>query len=87
MTTLSPRAEALIAEQVAAGRFASADAFVDEAVSLFNWFEAGKADERAWLEDKLARGIAQLERGEFVDGPTFFAELEAEQQPHREAAE
>lgn len=87
MGTLSPRAEALIAEQVASGKFADADAFVDAALSLVEWSEARKAQELAWLEEKLARGMAELARGEFVDGPAFFAELEAEMQPHREAAE
>lgn len=78
MTTLSPRAEALIAEQVASGNFASADAFVDEALGLIAWVEAGKAEERAWLDRKLALAVEAADRGEFVDGPQFFADLERE---------
>jgi putative addiction module CopG family antidote len=71
---LRPDVERFIAEQVKAGRFASADAAIEAAVERMM-----RTDESVELSDEDIEAIneaeAQIDRGEFIDLDTFAAEM------------
>jgi antitoxin ParD1/3/4 len=76
--TLKPELERLIADEVKSGRSADPGEFLDKAV--YHYLVArdlGEEYSREEIEEKIARGLAQAERGETVDGETAFRELRA----------
>jgi antitoxin ParD1/3/4 len=80
---LKPEQEQLILAQVASGRYADSAEVIDRALELL-------LEEAAWIEDtreKVAIGIAELDRGEGVDGPTVMNQMLERFQKAREAAE
>ncbi|MFM2430810.1 MAG: hypothetical protein RLZZ511_2023 [Cyanobacteriota bacterium] len=80
---LKPEQEQLILAQVATGRYANSAEVIDRALELL-------LEEAAWIEDtreKVAIGIAELDRGEGVDGPTVMNQMLERFQKAREAAE
>jgi len=60
--TLTPEMEAMIREHVKSGRYATPNDVVQEAMRLLE----AEEQKRDRLREKLAEGIAQIERGEFV---------------------
>ena len=71
---LSPRTEALIREQIAGGRFATADEVVQEALRLLD-----ERDRRDRLRAALAVGDEQYARGQVVPWtPDFMQRLMVE---------
>ena len=67
--TLKPEVAKLIEDELKAGRSADASEFIDKAVYHFVVArDLGQAYSRQELEEKIARGMAQIERGETVDG-------------------
>ena len=69
----------LIAEELEAGRCSSAQEFISRAVKHFVISrELGEEYTLEAIDEKIARGIASLERGEGVDGEQFLDTLEAE---------
>ena len=69
----------LIAEELKAGRCHSAQEFISRAVKHFVISrEFGEEYSLEEIDEKIARGIASLERGEGVDGEQFLDSLEAE---------
>ncbi len=65
--TLSPEVESLITEQVAVGRFASADEAIRAAVMQLAASTAVGDDELAELRAVIDVGLAEADRGEFVE--------------------
>ena len=71
--------ERLINEEIRAGRSPSPQEFISRAVQHFIIArDLGEEYTREEIEEKIARGIASLERGEGVDGEEFLDALEAE---------
>ena len=76
--TLRPEIERLITEEVESGRVTNSDEFLDKAV--YHYVVArdlGEEYTREELEEKIARGLAQAERGEAIDGEEAFRQLRA----------
>jgi antitoxin ParD1/3/4 len=74
--TLKPELEKLIEDEVKSGRSSSPDEFLNKAV--YHYIVArdlGEDYSREEIEEKIARGLAQVERGETVDGEEFFEQL------------
>jgi antitoxin ParD1/3/4 len=80
---LKPEQEQLILAQVATGRYADSTEVIDRALQLLT-------EEAAWIEEtreKLAIGVAELDRGEGVDGPTIMNQMLERFQQARESSE
>ena len=74
--TLKPELEKLIEDDVKSGRSTDPDEFLNKAV--YHYVVArdlGEEYSREEIEEKIARGLAQAERGETVDGDEFFEHL------------
>jgi Arc/MetJ-type ribon-helix-helix transcriptional regulator len=73
---LDPETEKLVQEELQSGRFKNAAALIGTALKHFLIArEFGEEYTRQEIEEKIARGISQLDRGEGVDGDAFFEEL------------
>jgi len=73
---LDGETERLVQQEVAAGRFPDAAALVDTALHHYLIArELGEEYTREEIEAKIARGLAQLEAGEGIDGEEFFEQL------------
>ena len=75
---LRPELEKLIDDEVKSGRSANGDEFLDKAV--YHYVVArdlGEDFTREEVEQKIARGLAQAERGEAVDGEEALRRLRA----------
>jgi antitoxin ParD1/3/4 len=79
--TLKPEQEKFIEAQVTSGRYPSAEEVIAAALALI----ADRSDPKEsntyqkWVEEtrpKVATGIAQLDRGEGIDGETVIARLQ-----------
>jgi antitoxin ParD1/3/4 len=70
--------EPWIDAQVAAGLYHDPRDVVAAALRLLQQRERERAEALAELKAKIAVGIAQLERGEYVDAEAVFDELERE---------
>ena len=68
--TLSPEMEALVRAKVESGEYPDESQVLEDSVRLFA--------ERERMRRQIEEGLAQAERGELVDGDTFFDELLAE---------
>jgi antitoxin ParD1/3/4 len=74
--TLKPEIEKLIAKEVESGRASNPDEFLDKAV--YHYLIArdlGEDYTREEVEEKIALGLAQAERGEVIDGEEAFRQL------------
>lgn len=74
--TLKPELEKLIQDEVNAGRASDSNEFLNKAV--YHYIVArdlGEEYSREEIEEKITRGLAQVERGETVDGDEFFEQL------------
>jgi antitoxin ParD1/3/4 len=72
MTTLSPKQEQLIQSQLSTGRYANAEEVLELALQLLTHLDS---ESQEWLEktrQKIAAGIAELDRSEGVDGATVM---------------
>lgn len=85
--TLKPEHEQFIQAQVQAGKFTTAEEALDVALQLLaNWSE-GYTE---WVEEtrqKVDLAMAQIDRGEVLDGETVIAQLQAKLNQAREARE
>lgn len=74
--SISPDLEAQIDVELRSGRFNNAGEFLSAAVQHYLIArEMGEVYSRADVEEKLTRGLAQIERGETVDGEEFMQQL------------
>jgi antitoxin ParD1/3/4 len=74
--TLKAHIEKVIADEVESGRVTDPNEFLDKAV--YHYLIArdlGEDYTREEVEAKIARGLAQAERGEIVDGEEAFRQL------------
>lgn len=74
--TLNNQHQDFIAAQVASGKYANADEVVDLAVHLFAKLQGEYQD---WIEEtraKVDEGIAELERGEGLDGEMVMKQFQ-----------
>ena len=69
----------LIEEEIQAGRFPDASAFVAAAVRHFLVTREDLEYTREQIDAMIAQAVASLERGEGIDGEEFFAALEKEE--------
>jgi antitoxin ParD1/3/4 len=73
--SLTPELERYINEKVEAGSYRSASEVVRESVRLMQRVEEDRAARLAALRRDINEGLAQLDRGEWVDGEEAFAEV------------
>jgi antitoxin ParD1/3/4 len=75
--SLKPEYEQFVQSQIASGHFASIDEVIGHAFQLL---ENEQEYDPLWLEDtkqKIAIGLAQIEQGQVLDGPSVIARLKA----------
>jgi antitoxin ParD1/3/4 len=73
---LRPEVEKLIEDEIKSGRSTDPAEFLDRAVYHYVIArDLGEEHSREEIEEKIARGLAQAERGETVDGDEFFEQL------------
>jgi len=73
---LDSETEKLVEEEVRSGKFRDATALVGAAVKHFLIArELGEEYTRQEIEEKIARGLSQLDRGEGLDGDEVFENL------------
>jgi len=73
---LDSETEKLVEQEIRSGKFQDATALVGAAVKHFLIArEFGEEYTRQEIEEKIARGLSQLDRGEGVDGDEFFEKL------------
>ena len=76
--TLKPELEKLIEEDVKLGRSADVNEFLDKAV--YHYILArdfGDDYSREEIESEIAQGLADVERGEIIEGEEAFRRLRA----------
>jgi antitoxin ParD1/3/4 len=73
--SLTPELERYINEKVEGGSYRSASEVVRESVRLMQRVEEDRAARLAALRHDINEGIAQLDRGEGIDGEQVFAEI------------
>lgn len=66
--SLTPELDRLIEERVRRGHYTSASELVREALRLFFRYDAAQANEIVRLNERIASGLAQLDRGEGIPG-------------------
>jgi Arc/MetJ-type ribon-helix-helix transcriptional regulator len=73
---LDAETEKLVKQEIETGRFPDAAALVGTALQHYLIArEFGEEYTREEIDRKIARGLAQLEEGESVDGEAFFEQL------------
>ncbi len=73
---LDTETEKLVQQELQAGRFPDASALVSIALKHFLIArEFGEEYTREQIEQKIARGLAQLQDGKSLDGEEFFERL------------
>jgi antitoxin ParD1/3/4 len=82
--TLRPELENFIQQEILAGKYASPDEAIEAALNLL---QSKNSTERlaAELRGKIDIAVAQLDRGEGLDGESVLANLRAKLQAAREA--
>lgn len=74
MLTITPEQEKLIQNYIDTGRYANAEEVLAIALQLLTRLET---DHQGWIEEtrqQIAIGIAELDRGEGIDGQTVMNE-------------
>jgi antitoxin ParD1/3/4 len=70
MLTITSEHEKLIQNHLDTGRYANAEEVLEIALQLLTRFDT---EHQAWIEEtrqQIAVGIAEIDRGEGIDGPT-----------------
>ena len=73
--SLTPELQKFIHRKVKSGMYYSASEVVREGLRLLREQDEIRKWRRKALQEKIERGIAQLERGEGIDGDEFFEQL------------
>ncbi|MUG96653.1 type II toxin-antitoxin system ParD family antitoxin [Scytonema sp. UIC 10036] len=84
---LKPEHEQFIQAQVASGRYTNPEEVVAKALKLLEEWDKGYKDWEEETRQKLAVGLAQIERGEVLDSEVVIARLEGKLQKAREGQE
>lgn len=85
--TLKPEIEQFIQAQIATGRYANAEEVISKALKLLAEWDKGYQE---WVEEtrqKVDVAIAELERGEGLDGETVVMQILDRFQKARESQE
>ena len=85
--TLQPEIEQFIQAQIATGRYANAEEVISKALKLLAEWDKGYQE---WVEEtrqKVDVAIAELERGEGLDGETVVMQILDRFQKAREGQE
>jgi antitoxin ParD1/3/4 len=72
MLTITPEHEKLIQNHLDTGRYSNAEEVLEIALQLLTRLDT---ENQVWIEEtrnQIAIGIAELDRGEGVDGPTVM---------------
>jgi antitoxin ParD1/3/4 len=81
---LSPELERLIDSEVQTGNFPSAVEFLSAAVQhCLIGRELGESYTVEEIDEKIGRGLAQIERGDTIDGDEAFLQLRSENAERR----
>jgi antitoxin ParD1/3/4 len=75
---LPPELERAVLQRVQSGQYPSAEAVFSACLDLLEREERDYDDKLAWLQRELDVGIAEIERGEGIEGEQAFAEALAE---------
>jgi antitoxin ParD1/3/4 len=73
--SITPELNAFLQSRVASGRYQTTSEVIREALRLLERHEREKEEALLHLKSKLARGAAEAERGELIDGDEVFDEL------------
>ena len=75
--SLTPELERLIADKVVSGLYTTASEVVREALRLMfsDNDERHRERIRAWLSAEIRDGVAELDRGEWVDGDEAYRQV------------
>jgi len=73
--TLTAEQEQFVAEQLKSGHYQSASDVVAQSLGMLRAQEEFIRSNAAELREKIASGLAQIRRGETVDGPTAIRNL------------
>jgi antitoxin ParD1/3/4 len=75
--SLTPELERRISEKVASGLYTTASEVVREALRLLfsDGEERHRQSMKAWLNAELQEGMAELDRGEWVDGDEAYRQV------------
>ncbi len=76
---LTPELETLVQNKVKTGRYNSASEVVREALRLFEQRDRIRELQLRDIRKRIDQGWASLERGEGINGETFFRGLEREE--------
>ena len=76
--SFTPQQAEFLASCVASGRYQSTSEVVREAIRLLEEHHARRQAEAARARELIQEGADQLDRGEVVDGETFFREWDEE---------
>ena len=72
---LGPDLEAAVRTHISGGRYSSAEAVIEDALKALAEREKSNETARRSINEKIDRGIAQLDSGQSVDGDEFFQRL------------
>jgi|GEM_PF-3167523 len=75
---IPPDFELAVLQRVESGQYGSADAVFAACLELLEREERDYDDKLAWLQRELDIGIAEIKRGEGIEGEQAFAEALAE---------
>ncbi|MEH2292567.1 type II toxin-antitoxin system ParD family antitoxin [Nostoc sp.] len=73
---LKPEHEQFIQSRIANGRYENADDVIALALKLLEEYEKGYQEWEEETHKKIAVGLAEIERGEVLDGEVVIARLE-----------
>jgi antitoxin ParD1/3/4 len=73
--SITPELNAFLQSRVASGRYQTTSEVIREALRLLERHEREKDESLVQLKSKLARGAAEAERGDLLDGDEVFDEL------------
>ncbi len=84
---LKPEHKQLIQTRLASGRYENADDVILKALKLLEEWEKGYQEWEEETRKKIAVGLAQIERGQVVDGEVVMAQLQDKIRKARESKE
>lgn len=85
--SLTPELDRLVEERVRSGLYTSASELVREALRLFFRYDAAQASEIVRLNERIASGLAELDRGDGIPGDDARRQSHARLAARRATAE
>lgn len=75
--SLTEELELFVQEQVASGMYHSNSEVIRDGLRLLKKFNAPAPDYKAWLNEQIETGLAQVESGEVISGDDAYNEMQA----------